>query len=375
MKDWVKRSLDEIDSLFPVDRIKRSKERWTRVWNGERPLDRYPFHTGFPLFNPYNINHPAAERLRAYLDACIFMGRMRDDFIPTIFPGCKQSTIPNMFGAGEIIVGIESSCERIISRAEDIDRLPEPSMAPGTVAYEWLSMQEYLLEETEGRIPIHICDMQGPIDVCGQLWGYDNLFVCAYEEPEYFHKLLSKVTDAFILFWKKQQAILGDTFVGTHLFAWDWVPLDNGAALSADSLVMVSPDYYDQFFKPYIERIGKTFGGLAVHSCGDFRAVIPNLCNTPHVKAVNASQLSVEQLINAGIDKEKVIIAFLNVGNHELEKNMALIRDHAINASISILDIWPSGEEKSENPASWMAKDWREIREKEEKVLEIMSIV
>src|SRR5450756_1105974 len=71
MKDWVKRSLDEIDSLFPIDRINRSKERWTRVWTGERPLDRYPFHTGFPLFNPYNINHPAEERLRAYLDACI----------------------------------------------------------------------------------------------------------------------------------------------------------------------------------------------------------------------------------------------------------------------------------------------------------------
>src|SRR5450756_2299228 len=45
MKDWVKRSLDEIDSLFPIDRINRSKERWTRVWTGERPLDRYPFHT------------------------------------------------------------------------------------------------------------------------------------------------------------------------------------------------------------------------------------------------------------------------------------------------------------------------------------------
>ncbi len=373
MRDCVKRKLDEIDRLFSVDRLNKSKDRWTKVWRGEKPTDRYPFHTGFPLFNPYNTNHPAEKRLNAYLDACIFMGQMNDDFIPTIFPGCKQSTIPNMFGAKEVIKGIESTCERIISCVEDIDRLPEPSIGPGTVAHEWLAMQEYLLEETEGRIPIHVCDMQGPMDVCGQLWGYDNLFVCAYEEPEYFDKLLSKVTDAFILFWRKQQETLGDSFVGTHLFAWDWVPLGNGAALSADSLVMISPNYFDQFYKPYLERIGKAFGGIAVHSCGNFTAVVKNLCNTHYVKAINASQLSVEQLINAGMDKDKVIIAFLNCD--ELGKNMKLIREYSINASISILDTWPMEEDKLEVPSNWTKEDWKEIRRKEDKVIEIMSIL
>lgn len=78
-------------------------------------------------------------------------------------------------------------------------------------------MQKYLLEETEGRIPVHVTDMQGPVDVAGQLWGYDNLFISAYEEPEYYNKLLAKLTRAFILFWKSQKEILGDSFAGTHL--------------------------------------------------------------------------------------------------------------------------------------------------------------
>lgn len=375
MKDWVKRKLDEIDRLFPPERLNKSKERWRRVWNGEKPLDRYPFCTGFPLFNPYNINHPPEERLRAYLDGCIFMGQMNDDFIPSIFPGCKQSTIPSMFGAKEIIVGIESTCKRIINSVEDIDRLPEPSMEEGTVAHDWLVMEEYLLEETQGRIPIHVCDMQGSIDVCGQLWGYENLFVCAYEEPEYFDKLLSKVTDAFIMFWKKQQELLGDCFVGTHLFAWDWVPLNNGATLSADSMVMVSPDYFDKFYKPYLERIGRTFCGLSVHSCGDFSAVVKNLCSTPYVKAINASQMSVEQLINAGMDKDKVVIAILSCDGDELENNMRLIRENSMNASITVAGIWPTAEGKLENPSNWTKEDWDEIRRKEDKVIEIMSII
>jgi len=114
MKDWIERKLDEIDRLFLEDRLNKSKERWRRVWNDEKLLNRYPFCTGFPLFNPYNTNHPPEERLRAYLDACIFMGKMNDDFIPFIFPGCKQSTILSMFGAKEVVLGIESTCERII---------------------------------------------------------------------------------------------------------------------------------------------------------------------------------------------------------------------------------------------------------------------
>lgn len=291
-KDWVKRKLDEIDRLFPPERLNKSKARWEKVWRGEKRDDRYPFHTGFPLFNPYNIKHPPEERLKAYLDACMFMGQMNDDFIPAIFPGLNHSTIPSMFGAREITKGIESTCERIIDSVEDIDRLPEPYLGPETVAYQWLVMQEYLL--------------------------------------------------------------------------------NNGAALSADSLVMVSPDYYDQFYKPYLERIGKTFGGLAVHSCGNFTAVVKNLCNTPYLKAINASQLSVEQLLNAGMDKSKVVIALLYLD--ELETNMKLIKENSMNASISILDIWPMEEGKLENLSSWTKEDWKEIRRKEERIIEIMSV-
>lgn len=376
MKDWIKRKLDEIDRLFPAERLNKSKERWTRVWTGEKPIDRYPFNlSGGPLafFNPYNINHEPEDRLRAYLDGCIFAGQINDDLIPSIFPGCNQATIPSMFGAAEIKCGIESTCEKIINSPEDIDKLPEPSIKPGTTAHKWLDMQEYLIEETEGRIPVHVCDMQGPIDVCGQIWGYDNLFISIYEEPEYFHKLLTKISDAFTMLWKAQQKILGDCFVGTHLFAWDWVPKNNGATLSADSLVMVSPGQYDEYYKPYFEKIGHELGGLSVHSCGNFSAVVKNLCATSCIKAINASQLKAKQLIESGLDKSKVIISLLEF--NDLEDNMRVIRENEVQACISIPDVWPQEEGKKENPGVWTREDWKIIRQKEEKVTEIMSII
>lgn len=154
MKDWVKRKSDEIDRLFPADRLIKSKERWSKVWRGEKPAERYPFCFGgfpTPLFNPYNINHHPEGRLKAYLDACIFAGQFKDDFIPTIFPGCNQATIPTMFGATEIRCGIESTCEKVIKSTDDIDRLPEPSLKPGTAGTkeDWkliMEKQEKVIE-------------------------------------------------------------------------------------------------------------------------------------------------------------------------------------------------------------------------------------
>lgn len=232
MKNWVKEKLNIIDELYPASRMEKSKNRWRRIWMSQKPIDRYPFVFTPITFNYYDDVFKKEDGLKAHLDEFIFRGVVQDDFIPAFFPGCRQGTIPNLFGSKEIMAGTDHSCEKNLSGYTDIDELPEPSMAPGTIVHEWLSMQEYYLQETEGRIPVHVTDTQGPLDVCRQLWGYDNLLSAPYEEPEYYHKLMVKVTEALKLFWKKQKELLGDLLVGTHLFGWDWVPEDAGFSLS-----------------------------------------------------------------------------------------------------------------------------------------------
>jgi len=144
---------------------------------------------------------------------------------------------------------------------------------------------EVFLEETEGRLPVHVVDMQGPADVCGKLWNYGDFLLSAYTDPDAYHSLMTRVTDAFIMFWDAQRSLLGDKFIGTHLFGWSYVPTDAGASVSADSLVMISPGFYDEFYSPYLQRIGAAFGGVAVHSCGDFSAVLPRMLKTPHLQS------------------------------------------------------------------------------------------
>jgi len=371
MQDIIRQKLEQIDALFPPERLEKSKERWTRLWQGEAPLDRYPF-----LFAPFQFGYYCAgltpeECLLANLDDILAHGQTRDDFIPAFFPGCRQSTIPSMFGAEEIVVDGDYSCRHLIGDPEDIDRLPEPSLGPGTVAYDWLVMEEYALDATEGRLPVHPTDMQGPADVCGQLWGYDAFLASAYEDPERYHRLMTSVTEAFIRFWDAQRRLCGDRFVGTHLYGWNWVPADAGASISADSLVMVSPAYYREFYQPYLQRIGETFGGMAVHSCGDFSAVIPDLCATPTLKAVNAGQMTVAELHNAGVDARTLIIAWAAPDN--LEEIFQLIRDRRLRVDMTIGGIWPTTPQGVKPLAEWTTEDRDVMREFEDRVMALAA--
>ncbi len=340
--------------LFPPKRLTKSKERWSRLWRGEAPLDRYPFLYAPLQFGYYVAGCSPEECLHANLDECIARGVMQDDFIPAFFPGCRQSTIPSMFGAEEIVLEGDYTCRHLLDSAEDIDRLPEASLGPGTVAHEWLAMQEYVLEATGGRLPVHVTDMQGPADVCGQLLGYDVFLACAYEDPERYHRFIARVTEAFIRFWDAQRLLCGDCFVGTHLFGWDWVPHDAGASISADSLVMVSPAFYREFYQPYLQRIGETFGGMSVHSCGDFAAVVTALSATPTLKAVNAGQMSIAELHQAGVDARTLIIAM--TGPDALEDTFRLIRELHLRVDMTIHGIWPTTAQGVKPPASGLRR-------------------
>lgn len=369
MKKWVKEKLNIINELYPKERLEKSKKRWLRIWNGQEPLDRYPFLFKPISFDYYNDVFSYEEGLKNYLDEFIYRGFIDDDFIPAFFPGCRQGTIPGMFGAKEIVLGKDYSCERLLHSAEDIDSLPDPSIKEGTPAWEWLEMERYYLEECEGMIPIHVCDMQGPMDVCGQLFGYENLFVCAYEDEERYRKLMEKATQAYMMLWEEQQKLLGESFIGTHLYGWDWVPKDSGATLSADSMVMVSDTFFDEFYSEYLKEIAAKFGKLTIHSCGNFKQVVPVLAAADYVKAVNASQMSVKDLLDAGWDTQKVIINMENIS--DAQEVFDLAKQEKLNLNVCFDGLWPCDEKGVVlHPKEWSLKHCQEIKEKGDRVLE-----
>ena len=371
MRTIIREKLDQLDAIYPPQRLEKSRERWRRLWAGEEKLDRLPFMAGPVGLGIYDVI-PAPERLLLYLDRCIDHGIFEDDYIPSYFPGCRQGTIPGMFGAAEIVVGNDYTCERPLSKYEETPNLPPPRIEKGSVADGWLEMAKYILQETEGRFPIHVTDMQGPVDIAGQLLGYDQLFIAAFEAPELYDRLLNATTDAFIMLWRAQKEILGDTFVGTHLLGWSFMPDGFGATVSVDSLVMVSSPFYEAYYQPYLERIGEAFGGVSVHSCGNYAGAIPAVMCTKNLRGINASQMTLQEVTDAGVDGRVVIIG--NARTDTLADTLRLVVEKGLRMETTLNDIWPLNEQGAQkHPDQWTAADRDEIKRKNEKVLALYA--
>lgn len=375
MNDDIRRKLDQIDALFPPARLEASKNRLRALRTGDS-IDRYPFTYCSLGFDYYDDVMPKEQRLQAMLDEAIAHGHTNDDFIPQFFPGCRVATIPTMFGAAEIknsnSEGTQEygSCERLLGTDDDPADLPEPEIIPGSVAAEWLDMQAYALEETDGRLPISVIDMQGPMDVAGQLWGYDNLFVDAMSGGSKSHVLLTKCTTAFIKLWKKQVDLLGDSFVGTHLFGWNWVEQGpgHGATLSQDSMAMISAEFFIEHTREHLVRISEAFGGLTIHSCGQFGAVIPGINEVPGVIGMNSTQMKLTAILDAGVRPDLVLTFWRDWD--KLEDEYTQIRAHNLKVDMTVNGVWPKGPRALEQ---FTPEDWRGLREREEAVLKIVS--
>lgn len=171
MRDCIRKKLDIIHALYPPERIAASKRRWESVWDKNKRADRRPFVYYPPLFDAYNALHTAEQRLQASLDEIIVRGQVGDDYIPSVFCGCRQSTIPNMFGAKEIIKGEDATCDKILFSAEDIDRLEEGAMAEGSVAKMWLDMQRYIMTKRKGNSPFTSSICRGRSTLRGRCSG------------------------------------------------------------------------------------------------------------------------------------------------------------------------------------------------------------
>jgi hypothetical protein len=86
------------------------------------------------------------------------------------------------------------------------------------------------------------------------------------------------VTDLMIDFATAQRNLareLGVEFVPSGF--QPWLPDGMGLSVANDVGVMLSPELHDEFSVPYLNRISEAFGGVYIHSCGDWTHLFPSL--------------------------------------------------------------------------------------------------
>lgn len=132
-----------------------------------------------------------------------------------------------------------------------------------------LQMVEYFLEQTKGKLPISMSDIQSPFNNATYVVDASNFLMSIITEPENVLKFLDVLADLEIDFYKEQEKLIGDAlvkpghgFASSHIF--------EGFGMSDDNVVMVNEDSYMEYVSPSFIKLGKAFGGPVFHSCGNY---------------------------------------------------------------------------------------------------------
>jgi hypothetical protein len=144
-------------------------------------------------------------------------------------------------------------------------------IAKTAVGRHTLDMVDFFLEKTKGRLPMSLSDVQSPLNAAAALVDTSEFYMAVLEDPEAVIRLLDRITDLLIPFYKKQIEAIGEALVFPgHGFSSSRA--FSGIGFSDDNSIMLSPEIHLDICGPSMLRFGEAFGGFAFHSCGDWSA-------------------------------------------------------------------------------------------------------
>jgi hypothetical protein len=168
--------------------------------------------------------------------------------------------------------------------AEKVYELTPPAVDDGQLG-DMLAFADYFVEQTQGRYPVAMTDLQGPLDTAYLVWESSAFMVAMYTNPKEVHHLMRLVTDLIIRYVKAQRS-RSPEFLPCH-YPPLWLPDGRGIAISDDGLAVISPKLYREFCLPYVNQLSEEFGGVMIHSCGNFVHQFDNLERVHNLRGIN----------------------------------------------------------------------------------------
>ncbi|MFC1961023.1 uroporphyrinogen decarboxylase family protein [Chloroflexota bacterium] len=199
-------------------------------------------------------------------------------------------TIGSAFG-GEYFwaEGQSPAMEPMYQTLEDVpDNLAPMDFADVPIMQHTLKMIEYFLAESQGRLPMSWCDIQNPLDISTELMSTTAFMMGFYTNPEKIKRILRVLTDTLIAFTQCQSDLIGACLARPgHGFASS--RRDTGLAMSSDNIIMISPDAFAEFCAAENGRVGAVFGGVGIHSCGNWAKWIDVVQQIPNIAMLDAA--------------------------------------------------------------------------------------
>lgn len=122
-----------------------------------------------------------------------------------------------------------------------------------------------LAERSGGRWPIGTTRMRGISDLLSALYGDENFIYAMLEEPGEVMKVCEKLTEFWIEYGRFQLNLIPLFHGGVGSFYYHmWAP-EGTIWHQEDAAALLSPALYEEFIRPWDEKIAKAFPGCIMH--------------------------------------------------------------------------------------------------------------
>jgi hypothetical protein len=212
----------------------------------------------------------------------------RDDFVLHLQPQMGVGVFASAFGCEVKFPWNQMPWSRPVIEAgepaEKVYELQPPQVRSGLLG-DILDFAEYFNRKAGDKYPIAMTDLQGPMDTAYLVWDSCDFMVAMYEHPKEVHHLMRLCTDLVIEFVKEFRGKVRE-MVPAH-FPPVYLPDGMGITVSEDALAVLSRPLYEEFSLPYLNELSEEFGGIIIHSCGNFEHQLPALQKVRGLRGIN----------------------------------------------------------------------------------------
>lgn len=218
--------------------------------------------------------------------------------LPAVRCNYGTAILPSLFGAELFLMDRDldtlPTCRSLEGGAEAVKRLldggvPDLNGGQGETVFRTAQYYRQLFQGYPGLskyVHVYHPDLQGPMNVCEMLWG-GSLYVDSYDRPDLIKDLLALITETYLAFMRRWQEIVPPL----DGYAVHWAMLHGGhIMLRDDAATNFSPEMFEEFIRPYDQRLLDECGGGGLHFCGRGDHFIAHVGAMRGVYAVNMTQ-------------------------------------------------------------------------------------
>ncbi len=300
-------------------RISRSLERTTKTLHHKK-VDRTPVWqvSQTILYPRHEIFYSPEKNLIMQLANIILTLEHKTDYVPYLDPFEGVTILSEAFGCTIKIPDNGDPYVRnpIINNINDVYNIKKPDK-DNDVYKRIFNTLNFFEKKTGFQIPVGATDPQGPLNIASLILDNNDFLVACIKNKKEIHYLLNIVTDAFIEFYTMQYDMLKNPAFPVHSFPL--INSNDGISVSDDEAILLSPDLFEEFGLPYLDRISDAFGGLYYHCCGDFGHILDKILKINGLRAING-HLSPKEFKPEYIEKilSKDIGLFLGLSDREI---------------------------------------------------------